>query len=42
MPLLAAAGITLAEDAETSRKLIVATSRADLRIVLVRASDVPT
>jgi ATP phosphoribosyltransferase len=31
-----------AEDPETSRKLIVATSRADLRVVLVRASDVPT
>ena len=42
MPLLAAAGIALAEDPEASRKLIVATSRPDLRIVLVRASDVPT
>ena len=42
LPLLAAAGIVLAEHPETSRKLIVATSRADLRIVLVRASDVPT
>jgi ATP phosphoribosyltransferase len=42
LPLLAAAGIELAEDPETSRKLIVATSRADLRVVLVRASDVPT
>lgn len=42
LPLLAAAGITLAENPETSRKLIIATSRADLRIVLVRASDVPT
>ena len=42
LPLLAAAGIRLAEDPETSRKLIVATSRADLRVVLVRASDVPT
>ena len=42
LPLLAAAGIALAEDPETSRKLIVATSRTDLRVVLVRASDVPT
>ena len=42
LPLLAAAGIALAENPETSRRLIVATSRPDLRIVLVRASDVPT
>ena len=42
LPLLAMAGITLADDPETSRKLIVATSRSDLRVVLVRASDVPT
>ena len=41
LPLLAAAGIALAEDPEASRKLIVATSRPDLRIVLVRASDAP-
>ncbi len=42
LPLLAAAGITLAENPETSRKLIFETSRDDVRIVLVRASDVPT
>ena len=42
LPLLAAAGIALAENPETSRKLIIETSRADVRIVLVRASDVPT
>ena len=42
LPLFAAAGIALAEDPEASRKLIVATSHPDLRIVLVRASDVPT
>jgi ATP phosphoribosyltransferase len=42
LPLLAAAGIRPTEDIETSRKLIVATSRPDLRLVLVRASDVPT
>lgn len=42
VPLLAACGIALAEDPESSRKLIVGTSRPDVRIVLVRASDVPT
>jgi ATP phosphoribosyltransferase len=42
LPLLAASGIALAEDPEASRKLIVGTSRPDLRIVLVRAADVPT
>ena len=42
VPLLAAAGIGVAEDPEKTRKLIVGTSRADVRLVLVRASDVPT
>jgi ATP phosphoribosyltransferase len=42
LPLLAAAGITVLEDPEKSRKLILPTSRADLRVVLVRATDVPT
>jgi ATP phosphoribosyltransferase len=42
LPLLKAAGIDLAEDPEKSRKLIIGTSRADVRVVLVRASDVPT
>ena len=42
LPLLQAAGIELLEDPEKSRKLIVGTSRADVRLVLVRASDVPT
>jgi ATP phosphoribosyltransferase len=41
-PLLAAAGIRPAEDPESSRKLILATQRPDLRLVLVRAADVPT
>jgi ATP phosphoribosyltransferase len=45
-PLLAAAGNTIdddaAGDADASRRLILATSRADVRIVLVRATDVPT
>ncbi|HTS84339.1 MAG TPA: ATP phosphoribosyltransferase [Usitatibacter sp.] len=42
LPLLSAAGIRPAEDPEASRKLILATQRADLRLVLVRAADVPT
>jgi len=41
-PLLAAAGIAPLEDPETSRKLIIGTTNPDLRIVVVRASDVPT
>jgi len=42
LPLLAAAGVTLADDPEASRKLILPTSRPDVRVVLVRATDVPT
>ena len=42
MPLLQAAGIEVTEDPEKSRKLILPTSRADVRVVLVRATDVPT
>ena len=42
LPLLRAAGIEVLEDPETSRKLILPTSRPDVRVVLVRASDVPT
>jgi ATP phosphoribosyltransferase len=42
LPLLARAGIAVADDAESSRKLILATNRSDVRVVLVRASDVPT
>jgi ATP phosphoribosyltransferase len=42
LPLLAAAGISVLEDPEKSRKLIIGTSNPDLRVVLVRASDVPT
>jgi ATP phosphoribosyltransferase len=40
LPMLRAAGIEV--EADDSRKLILATNRADLRVVLVRASDVPT
>ena len=42
LPLLAAAGIVPQDDPETSRKLIIATNRPDVRLVIVRASDVPT
>lgn len=42
LPLLAAAGITVLEDPEKSRKLILPTNREDVRVVLVRATDVPT
>jgi ATP phosphoribosyltransferase len=42
MPLLNAAGIRVLEDPETSRKLILATDKPDVRIIIVRASDVPT
>jgi len=41
-PLLAAAGIIPAEDPESSRKLILATNRYDVRLIIVRATDVPT
>ncbi|MBK8015869.1 MAG: ATP phosphoribosyltransferase [Betaproteobacteria bacterium] len=41
-PLLAAAGIVSSEDPERSRKLILETNRSDVRIIIVRASDVPT
>jgi ATP phosphoribosyltransferase len=42
LPLLKAAGIEVLEDPEKSRKLILPTNQADVRILLVRASDVPT
>jgi len=42
LPLLAAAGIKPTEDPEGSRKLILATSRPGLRLLLVRAADVAT
>lgn len=42
LPLLAAAGIVPLENPETSRKLIIGTNRDDVRVVVVRASDVPT
>jgi ATP phosphoribosyltransferase len=42
LPLLEAAGIVVSEDPEQSRKLILPTSDPAIRVVIVRASDVPT
>jgi len=42
LPLLAEAGIVPLEDPETSRKLIIETSRPGVRVVVIRAADVPT
>ncbi len=42
LPLLKAAGIEVLEDPESSRKLILPTSHPNLRVIIVRASDVPT
>ncbi len=42
LPLLAAAGIEVLEDPEKSRKLILPTNQPGVRVVLVRATDVPT
>ena len=41
VPLLVAAGISVTEDIEKSRKLIFETNQSHVRVVLVRASDVP-
>ena len=42
LPLLTAAGIEVLEDPEKSRKLILPTNQPNVRVVLVRATDVPT
>jgi ATP phosphoribosyltransferase len=42
LPLLAHAGIIPAEDPESSRKLILDTNQDNVKLVIVRASDVPT
>jgi ATP phosphoribosyltransferase len=41
-PLLERAGVRATEDPQTSRKLVLATQRPDLRLLVVRAADVPT
>ena len=42
MPLLRAAGIEVLDDPEKSRKLILDTNLPDVRVLVVRATDVPT
>ena len=42
LPLLAQAGVVPAEDPLTSRKLIIDTNRADVKLTVIRAQDVPT
>ncbi len=42
LPLLRAAGIEVLEDPEKSRKLILTTNQPNVRVLVVRASDVPT
>lgn len=42
LPLLKAAAIVPLEDPEASRKLIIETNRSDVRLIIVRATDVPT
>ena len=42
LPLLAAAGIKPVDDPDTSRKLILNTSQPDVKLVIIRAADVPT
>ena len=42
LPLLEAAGVVPSEHPDESRKLIIPTSRPDVRLIIVRATDVPT
>src|SRR5574343_1646955 len=42
LPLLEAEGITVSENPETSRKLILSTNDPDVRVIIVRATGVPT
>ncbi len=42
LPLLKAAGIEVLEDPEKSRKLILTTNQPEVRVLVVRATDVPT
>ncbi len=41
-PLLEAAGIIASEDPDKSRKLIISTNQPDVRLLILRATDVPT
>jgi ATP phosphoribosyltransferase len=42
LPLLKAAGIEVIDDPEKTRKLILATNLPNVRVLMVRATDVPT
>lgn len=42
LPLLARLGVRPAEDADRSRKLILQTSQPQIKLIIVRAADVPT
>lgn len=42
MPFLREAGIELIDDPKTTRKLILDTTRSDVRLIIIRATDVPT
>ncbi|MBK6618871.1 MAG: ATP phosphoribosyltransferase [Nitrosomonas sp.] len=42
LPFLKAAGVVTLDDPEASRKLIIATNRPGIRLIMVRATDVPT
>lgn len=42
LPLLRAAGIEVLDNPDTSRKLILTTNQANVRVLVVRATDVPT
>ncbi len=42
LPLLQHAGISVAMDLLESRQLIIPTNRSAVRLIIVRASDVPT
>jgi len=42
LPLLDAAGVRTGDDPESSRKLVLDTNRDDVRLLVLRAQDVPT
>ena len=42
LPLLKAAGVIVRENPESSRRLIIETNRRNVRVLIVRATDVPT
>ena len=42
LPLLDVCGLAPSEDPESSRRLIIGTARSDVRLIVVRACDVPT